>query len=58
MKRAVWDIQRMTDQELRDLISRANAQERRLQAPYKKGRRGWRALRADAEAELARRGSA
>jgi hypothetical protein len=55
-KGRVWDIKGMSVDELRSLIRRCDAEERRLEAPYKKGRRGWVMLRAEAEDELARRG--
>ena len=48
-------IAEMTDQELRALVSKANAMEKRLAGGYSKGRRGWTARRAEAEAELERR---
>jgi hypothetical protein len=54
-KRQVWDIEGMSEDELRALVARCNREERRLKAPYAKGRRTWTGLRARAEAELERR---
>jgi hypothetical protein len=56
-KRQVWDIEGMSDEELRGLVARCNREERRLKAPHAKGRRTWTRLRARVEAELERRGA-
>jgi hypothetical protein len=50
-------ISEMTERELRDLVSEANAMEKRLAGGYSKGRRGWKTRRVEAEAELERRRS-
>jgi hypothetical protein len=55
-KARVWDIKGMSIEELHDLVRRCEAEEQRLKAPYKKGRRDWVRLRGEAEEELTRRG--
>lgn len=54
--RQEWNLPAMSEAELRALIARCNRRERALKAPHAKARRGWTALRAKAEAELAARG--
>ena len=54
-KRLVRNYETMTDSELQSLIHECYRRERQLKAPYSKGRRSWKALRAEVAAELARR---
>jgi hypothetical protein len=49
------DIKSMTDDELRSLIADAGRRERWMPGAYSERRKGWTAMRARAESELARR---